>query len=56
MTVTNFKFISSIVKGLLSSKKRLKVFEALRNKICPSGKWNGKFKWNGMAMEWQIQR
>ena len=33
----NFNFVSNNVKGLQSSKKRLKLFEYFRNKISPNG-------------------
>ena len=58
MTAVNFNFVSKNVKGLHSSKKGLKVFEHLKNKIVPNGilflqenhsltssenKWSGEF-------------
>ena len=33
----NFKFLSNNVKGLQSTKKRLKLFNFLKNKIGPTG-------------------
>ena len=37
MIATNFDFISNNVKGLKSSKKRIKLFEYFKSKLAPSG-------------------
>ena len=33
----NFNFLTNNVKGLQSSKKRVKIFEYFRNKVAPKG-------------------
>ena len=57
--VLNFNFLTNNVKGLQSSKKRVKIFQYFRNKVAPKGflllqetyysvetekQWNDKFK------------
>ena len=37
MFAINFNFISNNVKGLKSTKKRIKLFEYFKSKLAPSG-------------------
>ena len=37
MSAINFNFVSNNVKGLKSTKKRLKLFEYCKSKLAPSG-------------------
>ena len=37
MSAINFNFISNNVKGLKSTKKRIKLFEYFKSKLAPSG-------------------